>query len=165
MTVPFGIAAGALLRGELTDAWIAPLRRWTLVPWMFLTVGIILGSWWAYAVLGWGGYWAWDPVENASFHPWLTATAYMHSSMVLERKRNLKLWTLALALGTFWLTIVGTFIRQGHESRMCGGRQSQWLRSGFARSRRGAERSGVQDLFCRNARRGRNAGAQRHPAR
>jgi cytochrome c-type biogenesis protein CcmF len=110
MTVPFGIAAGALLKGELTDAWIAPLRRWTLVPWMFLTIGIILGSWWAYAVLGWGGYWAWDPVENASFHPWLAATAYMHSSMVLERKRNLKLWTLALVLGAFWLTIVGTFM-------------------------------------------------------
>jgi cytochrome c-type biogenesis protein CcmF len=110
MTVPFGIAAGALLRGELNDSWIAPLRRWTLVPWMFLTIGIILGSWWAYAVLGWGGYWAWDPVENASFHPWLAATAYMHSSMVLERKRNLKLWTLALVLGAFWLTIVGTFM-------------------------------------------------------
>lgn len=110
MTVPFGIAAGALLCGELNDSWIAPLRRWTLVPWMFLTLGIIFGSWWAYAVLGWGGYWAWDPVENASFHPWLAATAYMHSSMVLERKRNLKLWTLALALGAFWLTIVGTFM-------------------------------------------------------
>jgi len=110
MTVPFGIAAGALLRGELTDAWLVPLRKWTLVPWMFLTVGIILGSWWAYAVLGWGGYWAWDPVENASFMPWLTATAFMHSTMVLERKKSLKLWTIALALGSFVLTIVGTFM-------------------------------------------------------
>ncbi len=110
MTVPFGIAAGALLRGELGDAWLVPLRKWTLVPWLFLTIGIILGSWWAYAVLGWGGYWAWDPVENASFMPWLTATAFMHSTMVLERKKSLKLWTIALALGSFVLTIIGTFM-------------------------------------------------------
>jgi cytochrome c-type biogenesis protein CcmF len=110
MTVPFGIAAGALLRGELGDAWLIPLRKWTLVPWLFLSIGIILGSWWAYAVLGWGGYWAWDPVENASFMPWLTATAFMHSTMVLERKKSLKLWTIALALGSFVLTIIGTFM-------------------------------------------------------
>ena len=110
MTVPFGIAAGALLKGELGDTWMVPLRKWTLVPWLFLTIGIILGSWWAYAVLGWGGYWAWDPVENASFLPWLTSTAFMHSTMVLERKRMLKLWTLALALASFILTIVGTFM-------------------------------------------------------
>jgi cytochrome c-type biogenesis protein CcmF len=110
MVVPFGIASGALLRGELTDAWLAPLRRWTVLPWLFLTIGIILGSWWAYAVLGWGGYWAWDPVENASFLPWLTSTAFIHSTMVLERKKSLKLWTLALALGSFVLTILGTFM-------------------------------------------------------
>ncbi len=110
MTIPFGIAAGALLRGELGDAWLVPLRKWTLVPWTFLTVGIILGSWWAYAVLGWGGYWAWDPVENASFMPWLTATAFMHSTMVLEKKKSLKLWTIALALASFVLTIIGTFM-------------------------------------------------------
>lgn len=110
MTIPFGIAAGALLRGELGDAWLIPLRKWTLVPWIFLSIGIILGSWWAYAVLGWGGYWAWDPVENASFMPWLTATAFMHSTMVLERKKSLKLWTIALALASFVLTIIGTFM-------------------------------------------------------
>ena len=110
MTVPFGIATGALLRGELGDAWLVPLRKWTLIPWLFLSIGIILGSWWAYAVLGWGGYWAWDPVENASFMPWLAATAFIHSTMVLERRKALKLWTLALALGAFWLTIVGTFM-------------------------------------------------------
>lgn len=110
MTVPFGIAAGALLRGELGDAWMVPLRRWTLIPWLFLSIGIILGGWWAYAVLGWGGYWAWDPVENASLMPWLTSTAFLHSTMVLERKRSLKLWTLALALGGFVLTIIGTFM-------------------------------------------------------
>ncbi len=110
MTVPFGISVAALLRGEMGDAWMAPLRRWTLVAWLFLSIGIILGSWWAYAVLGWGGYWAWDPVENASFLPWLTATAFMHSTMVHERKKMLKLWTLSLALGSFVLTILGTFM-------------------------------------------------------
>ena len=110
MTIPFGIAAGALLRGELGDAWLVPLRKWTLVPWIFLSIGIILGSWWAYAVLGWGGYWAWDPVENASFMPWLTATAFMHSTMVLEKKKSLKLWTISLALASFVLTIIGTFM-------------------------------------------------------
>jgi cytochrome c-type biogenesis protein CcmF len=110
MTVPFGVAVAALLRGEIGDAWMAPLRRWTLLAWMFLSIGIILGSWWAYAVLGWGGYWAWDPVENASFLPWLTATAFMHSTMVQERKRMLKLWTMSLALASFILTILGTFM-------------------------------------------------------
>lgn len=110
MTVPFGIATGALLRGELGDSWLVPMRKWSLIPWTFLSVGIILGSWWAYAVLGWGGYWAWDPVENASFHPWLTITAFIHSGMVLERKKMLKLWTLALALASFVLTVVGTFM-------------------------------------------------------
>jgi cytochrome c-type biogenesis protein CcmF len=110
MTVPFGIAAGALLRGELGDVWLTPLRRWTLIPWLFLGIGIILGGWWAYAVLGWGGYWAWDPVENASFMPWLAATAFLHSTMVLERRKTLKLWTIALALASFVLTILGTFM-------------------------------------------------------
>ncbi len=110
MVVPFGIAVAALLRGQLGDAWMAVLRRWTLIPWAFLSVGIVLGSWWAYAVLGWGGYWAWDPVENASFLPWLTATAFLHSAMVQERRHTLKLWTLSLSLGSFLLTILGTFM-------------------------------------------------------
>ncbi len=110
MTVPFGIAVAALLRGEMGDAWMAPLRRWTLFAWLFLSIGIILGAWWAYAVLGWGGYWAWDPVENASFLPWLTATAFMHSTLVHERKKMLKLWTLSLVLSSFVLTILGTFM-------------------------------------------------------
>lgn len=110
MVVPFGMAAGALLRGELGDAWLEPLRRWTMIPWGFLSVGIILGAWWAYAVLGWGGYWAWDPVENASLLPWLTATAYLHATMVLARKKSLKLWTISLCMVSFILTIVGTFM-------------------------------------------------------
>jgi cytochrome c-type biogenesis protein CcmF len=110
MVVPFGIAVAALLRGELGDAWMAALRRWTLLAWTFLSVGIILGSWWAYAVLGWGGYWAWDPVENASFLPWLTTTAFLHSAMVQERRHTLKLWTVSLSLASFLLTILGTFM-------------------------------------------------------
>ena len=110
MVVPFGIAVAALLRGQLGDAWMATLRRWTLIPWTFLSVGIVLGSWWAYAVLGWGGYWAWDPVENASFLPWLTGTAFLHSAMVQERRHTLKLWTVSLSLASFLLTILGTFM-------------------------------------------------------
>ncbi len=110
MTVPFGIAVAALLDGHLGEAWLNTLRRWTLVAWTFLTVGIILGSWWAYRVLGWGGYWAWDPVENASFLPWLTATAFLHSTMLQERRRVLTLWTMSLALASFSLTVLGTFM-------------------------------------------------------
>src|SRR5713101_7398782 len=110
MTVPFGIAAAALLRGKIGDAWLFPLRRWTLIPWTFLSVGIVLGGWWAYEVLGWGGYWAWDPVENASFLPWLTATAAVHSALLVERKGVLKGWTVTLVIGTWLLTILGTFM-------------------------------------------------------
>ncbi len=88
----------------------APARAGRCCRGLFLSVGIILGSWWAYEVLGWGGYWAWDPVENASFLPWLTATAFLHSAMVQERKRMLKLWTMSLALASFLLTILGTFM-------------------------------------------------------
>jgi len=110
MTVPFGVAVAALIRGELSPTFMAPLRKWTLIAWAFLSVGIILGAWWAYAVLGWGGYWAWDPVENASFLPWLTATAFIHSTMVQERKGMLKVWTVSLALASFILTLLGTFM-------------------------------------------------------
>ncbi|MDQ3266061.1 MAG: heme lyase CcmF/NrfE family subunit [Myxococcota bacterium] len=110
MTVPFGVAVAALIRGELSPTFMAPLRRWTLIAWAFLSVGVILGAWWAYAVLGWGGYWAWDPVENASFLPWLTSTAFVHSTMVQERKGMLKVWTVALALASFILTLLGTFM-------------------------------------------------------
>ncbi len=110
MTVPFGIAMAALFRGKLTSGWLKPLRYWTMIPWMFLTLGIVIGGWWAYEVLGWGGYWAWDPVENASFLPWLAATGYLHSTVVQERKRILKTWTLTMAIGAFLLTILGTFM-------------------------------------------------------
>jgi cytochrome c-type biogenesis protein CcmF len=110
MTVPFGAAIAALLRGEMSKGWVKVLRVCTLVPWMFLSVGIVLGGWWAYEVLGWGGYWAWDPVENASFLPWLAASAYIHATVVQERKGVLKVWTLGLVLASFMLTILGTFM-------------------------------------------------------
>jgi cytochrome c-type biogenesis protein CcmF len=111
MTVPFAFAVGALLSGEVhKDDWIRLTRRWTLSAWAFLSLAIIAGMWWSYEVLGWGGYWAWDPVENASFMPWLTATAFLHSVMVQERRGMLKLWNVNLIVGTFLLTILGTFL-------------------------------------------------------
>ncbi|MCB9766515.1 MAG: heme lyase CcmF/NrfE family subunit [Alphaproteobacteria bacterium] len=110
MAIPFAMAVSALLSGRLTASWMRYLRRWMLFAWMFLTLGILLGGWWSYEVLGWGGYWAWDPVENASFMPWLTATAFLHSAMIMERKGQLKGWTLTLALASFLLTLLGTFM-------------------------------------------------------
>ena len=109
-TVPFAFAIAALVTGRLGESWLVETRRWTLFAWGFLTVGIVLGAWWSYEVLGWGGYWAWDPVENASFIPWLTATAYIHSAMVQERRGMLRVWNLSLLVATFSLTILGTFL-------------------------------------------------------
>ncbi|MCP3853837.1 MAG: heme lyase CcmF/NrfE family subunit [Actinomycetia bacterium] len=109
-TVPFAFAIGALVTGRLGEGWLVATRRWTLIAWGFLTVGIVLGAWWSYEVLGWGGYWAWDPVENASFLPWLTGTAYIHSVMVQERRGMLRVWNLSLLCATFSLTILGTFL-------------------------------------------------------
>jgi cytochrome c-type biogenesis protein CcmF len=111
MAVPFAFAVGALLAGEIhSHDWIKLTRRWTLSAWAFLSLAIIAGMWWSYEVLGWGGYWAWDPVENASFMPWLTATAFLHSVMVQERRGMLKLWNVNLIVSTFLLTILGTFL-------------------------------------------------------
>ena len=109
-TVPFAFALASLATGRLDERWMSETRRWSLAAWAFLTAGIVLGAWWSYEVLGWGGYWAWDPVENASFLPWLTATAYLHSSMVQERRGMLRVWNLSLLVATFALTILGTFL-------------------------------------------------------
>ncbi|HMC43565.1 MAG TPA: cytochrome c biogenesis protein CcsA, partial [Acidimicrobiales bacterium] len=109
-TIPFAFAVAALATGRLGEGWLVETRRWTLFAWGFLTVGIVLGSWWSYEVLGWGGVWAWDPVENASFLPWLTATAFLHSVMVQERRGILRIWNLSLVMATFSLTILGTFL-------------------------------------------------------
>jgi cytochrome c-type biogenesis protein CcmF len=109
-TIPFSFAAAALITGRLDDSWIRTTRRWAIFSWFFLTLGNIFGGRWAYEVLGWGGYWAWDPVENAAFMPWLIMTAYLHSVMIQERKDMLKVWNLALVGLAFSLTLFGTFI-------------------------------------------------------
>jgi cytochrome c-type biogenesis protein CcmF len=109
-TVPFAFAISALVAGDGSSSWLQRTRRWSLLAWTFLTLGIVLGAWWSYEVLGWGGYWAWDPVENASFLPWLTATAFIHSSVVQRRRGMLQAWNVALVISTFALTILGTFL-------------------------------------------------------
>jgi cytochrome c-type biogenesis protein CcmF len=109
-SVPFAFAMAALITGRLSEEWLKNTRRWTVVAWLFLTGGIFYGGWWSYRTLGWGGYWAWDPVENASFMPWLTGTAFIHSVMIQERKRMLKVWNLVLITLTFALVIFGTFL-------------------------------------------------------
>jgi cytochrome c-type biogenesis protein CcmF len=110
LTVPYAFAMAALIRGKLDEAWIVATRRWTITAWLFLTLGNLVGAWWSYHVLGWGGYWAWDPVENAAFMPWLPATAFLHSVQVQERRRMLKVWNLSLIIIAFSLTIFGTFL-------------------------------------------------------
>jgi len=109
-SVPFAFAIAALATGRLGDVWIRTTRRWTLFAWFFLSVGNMLGGRWAYEVLGWGGYWAWDPVENAAFMPWLACTAFLHSVMIQEKRNMLKMWNMVLVLLTFTLTIFGTFL-------------------------------------------------------
>ena len=109
-SVPFAFAIAALATGRLGDQWIRSVRRWSLFSWFFLTLGNLFGARWAYEVLGWGGYWAWDPVENAAFMPWLVSTAYLHSVMIQEKKDMLRVWNMVLVLLTFSLTIFGTFL-------------------------------------------------------
>src|ERR1017187_1189609 len=109
-TVPFAFAFASLITKQPGDAWIHTPRRWTIVTWLFQSCGILLGQGWAYAVLGWGGYWAWDPVENASLLPWITATAFLHSVMMQEKKGMMKVWNMVLISATFFLCIFGTFL-------------------------------------------------------
>ena len=108
--IPFAFAVAALLEGRVDAAWGRWVRPWTLGAWCLLTGGIALGSWWAYYELGWGGYWFWDPVENASLLPWLSGTALLHSAIVVEKREALKIWTILLAIGTFSLSLCGTFL-------------------------------------------------------
>jgi cytochrome c-type biogenesis protein CcmF len=109
MTIPWAFAMAALASGQLNTNWIRATRRWTLVAWLFLSLGLILGGRWAYDVLGWGGYWGWDPVENAALLPWLTGTAFLHSVMIQEKRGMLKVWNMFLVILTFLLVILGTF--------------------------------------------------------
>ncbi|MDC3414547.1 heme lyase CcmF/NrfE family subunit [Aquibacillus sp. 3ASR75-11] len=109
-SIPFAYGMAALILKKVDATWLKITRRWTLVSWLFLSMGIIFGSQWAYVELGWGGYWAWDPVENASFLPWLTGTAFLHSAMIQERKGMMKKWNVSLVATTFMLTIFGTLL-------------------------------------------------------
>jgi len=109
-TVPYAFAMAALLRGDQGRVWLERTHRWSVVAWGFLGLGILLGGWWSYEVLGWGGYWAWDPVENAAFLPWLVGTAFIHSALVQRRRGMLQAWNFVLVIGTFALTILGTFL-------------------------------------------------------
>jgi cytochrome c-type biogenesis protein CcmF len=109
-SVPFAFAMGGLIKGRLDNEWVLTTRRWTLLAFYFLSAGLILGGQWAYEELGWGGFWAWDPVENAAFMPWLTGTAFLHSVMIQEKRNMLRIWNVVLIIVTFALTIVGTFL-------------------------------------------------------
>src|SRR5213595_1264829 len=110
ITIPFAFAIGALLSKRLDTDWLTAIRKWTLVSWLFLSIGLLIGMWWAYVELGWGGYWAWDPVENAALLPWLVMTAFLHSVMIQEKRGMLKKWNLALVIGAWLLSIFGTFL-------------------------------------------------------
>jgi cytochrome c-type biogenesis protein CcmF len=110
MTIPFAFGLAALMTGRLDDSWLRAVRRWTMVSWFFLSFGLVLGMLWAYEELGWGGYWGWDPVENAGLLPWFTATAFLHSVIVQERRAMLRVWNVTLVIVTFFLTIFGTFM-------------------------------------------------------
>ena len=110
LTVPFAFAMSALARSEPGKVWLDRTHRWSVIAWVFLTAGILLGGWWSYAVLGWGGYWAWDPVENAALLPWLAATAFIHSAIVQQRRSMLQAWNFVLIITAFALTIFGTFV-------------------------------------------------------
>jgi cytochrome c-type biogenesis protein CcmF len=110
MTIPFAFGMAALITGHLDDSWLRAVRRWTMIGWLFLSFGLTLGMLWAYEELGWGGFWGWDPVENAGLLPWFTATAFLHSVMVQERRGMLRVWNVTLVIVTFFLTIFGTFM-------------------------------------------------------
>ena len=110
MTIPFAFAMAAMISGHLDDSWLRAVRRWTMFSWLFLSLGLTLGMIWAYEELGWGGWWGWDPVENAGVLPWFTATAFLHSVMVQERRSMLRVWNMTLVILTFFLTIFGTFM-------------------------------------------------------
>ena len=109
-SIAYSFAIAALIDGRIDAAWARWVRPWTLAAWMCLTIGIAMGSWWAYYELGWGGWWFWDPVENASFMPWLAGTALLHSAVVMEKRDALKVWTILLAILTFSLSLMGTFL-------------------------------------------------------
>jgi len=112
LSVPFAYAVSALITGRLSDHWLSVTRRWTLMAWVFLTAAIVAGGWWSYETLGWGGYWAWDPVENASFIPWLLTTAFLHSIQIQEKRNLLRGWNIWLIVLAYASTVLGTFLNR-----------------------------------------------------
>jgi cytochrome c-type biogenesis protein CcmF len=132
MTIPYAFGIAALASGHLDDAWLRAVRRWTMIGWLFLTFGLTLGMLWAYEELGWGGFWGWDPVENAGLLPWFTATAFLHSVMVQERRGMLRVWNVTLVIVTFFLTIFGTFMtRSGVVQSVHAFGEDRWLAALF----------------------------------
>src|SRR6476659_4345301 len=132
MTIPFAFGMAALITGHLDDSWLRAVRRWTMIGWLFLSFGLTLGMLWAYEELGWGGFWGWDPVENAGLLPWFTATAFLHSVMVQERRGMLRVWNVTLVITTFFLTIFGTFMtRSGVVQSVHAFGEDRWLASLF----------------------------------
>ena len=132
MTIPYAFGIAALITGHLDDAWLRAVRRWTMIGWLFLSFGLTLGMLWAYEELGWGGFWAWDPVENAGLLPWFTATAFLHSVMVQERRGMLRVWNVTLVIVTFFLTIFGTFMtRSGVVQSVHAFGEDRWLATLF----------------------------------
>src|SRR5678816_108171 len=133
MTIPFAFGMAALITGHLDDSWLRAVRRWTMVGWLFLSFGLTLGMLWAYEELGWGGFWGWDPVENAGLLPWFTATAFLHSVMVQERRGMLRVWNVTLVITTFFLTIFGTFMtRSGVVQSVHAFGEDRWLAGLFS---------------------------------
>src|SRR3982751_2992477 len=128
MTIPYAFGIAALVTGHLDDSWLRAVRRWTMIGWLFLTFGLTLGMLWAYEELGWGGFWGWDPVDNAGLLPWFTATAFLHSVMVQERRGMLRVWNVTLVITTFFLTIFGTFMtRSGVVQSVHAFGEDRWL--------------------------------------
>ncbi|HVD93493.1 MAG TPA: cytochrome c-type biogenesis CcmF C-terminal domain-containing protein [Vicinamibacterales bacterium] len=133
MTIPYAFGMAALITGHLDDAWLRAVRRWTMIGWLFLTFGLTLGMLWAYEELGWGGFWGWDPVENAGLLPWFTATAFLHSVLVQERRGMLRVWNVTLVITTFFLTIFGTFMtRSGVVQSVHAFGEDRWLAGLFS---------------------------------
>src|SRR3982750_3780365 len=132
MTIPYAFGMAALITGHLDDSWLRAVRRWTMIGWLFLSFGLTLGMLWAYEELGWGGFWGWDPVENAGLLPWFTATAFLHSVMVQERRGMLRVWNVTLVIVTFFLTIFGTFMtRSGVVQSVHAFGEDRWLAGVF----------------------------------
>src|SRR5215216_2732218 len=132
LTIPYAFGMAALITGYLDDSWLRAVRRWTMISWLFLSVGLGLGMIWAYEELGWGGYWMWDPVENAGLLPWFTATAFLHSVMVQERRGMLRVWNVTLVILTFFLSIFGTFMtRSGVVQSVHAFGEDRWLAGVF----------------------------------